>query len=129
MRKIVYYLGNPTLSQDNLPLKIIPVLKRKLPSYDFIHLDPTEEFNPKDENLVIIDTVIGIKEVICFNDLNHWSVSPRVTAHDFDLPVSLGLLQKLGKLKKITIIGIPPEGVKKKVLEEILKYMSKLMDT
>lgn len=126
MRKTVYILGNPLIVQDRLPLKIIPALKKALPHFDFIYLDPTEEFATTKQDLIIIDTVIGIEKVTCFNDLNQWSISPRNTVHDFDLPVSLGLLQKLGKLKKVTIIGVPGKGPKSKVVEEIVELMSKL---
>lgn len=127
MKKSVFYLGNPLLKADNLQIRLIWDLKKLFPNLSFIHFDPTEEFPEKNpENLILIDTVIGIEKVTCFNDLNQWSISPRNTVHDFDLPVSLGLLQKLGKLKKVTIIGVPAKGPKSKVVEEIVELMSKL---
>lgn len=126
MKKTVYYLGNPFVDKDRLPLKIIHSLRKVLPHFDFIHLDPTEEFATTNQELIIIDIVIGITKVIKFNDLNQWTLSPRTTVHDFDLPVSLGLLQKLGKVKKVTIIGIPPKETGIKIVEEIVKILKSL---
>ena len=59
------------------------------------------------EELVIIDTAEGINDVTVFNDLAPFAAAPRVTMHDFDVLTNLRYLQKLGKLKKIRIIGIP----------------------
>lgn len=126
MRKIVHILGNPLVVQDRLPLKIIPALRKVLPRFDFIHLDPTEEFATTKQDLIIIDTVINIERVTCFNDLSNLSISPRNTVHDFDLTVSLKLLQKLGKLRKITIIGIPPKGNRIEIIAQIKKLLESL---
>lgn len=117
MKKNVYVLGNPIESLDRSAVKLIPKLRKSFPHINFIHFDPTEEIKPNDkDNLILIDTVIGIDKVTVFHDLSYLSLSPRVTVHDYDLPINLGLMQKLGKIKNITIIGIP----KKRKLEEVL---------
>jgi len=126
MKKTVYVLGNPLVNIDNLPLKLLPQLKKNYPEFSFIHFDPTEELTQADRNLIFIDTVIGIKKVTTFNDLNRWSISPRFTVHDFDLPINLKILQKLGKIKKITIIGVPKKGNQKKILKEIKNLLKSI---
>lgn len=126
MKNIVYYLGNRLVSIDSKPSKIIPVLKKKFPKIDFMYYDPTEELSDDTDNFILIDTVAGISKVQCFDDLNYFTKSPRTTVHDFDLPISLGLLQKLGKLKKVTIIGVPAKGPKRKIIEEIVKILESL---
>ncbi|MEM2974643.1 MAG: hypothetical protein QW112_03415, partial [Candidatus Micrarchaeia archaeon] len=46
--------------------------------------------------------------------------------HDFDLAMSLKLMQKMGKLKRVRIIGIPPKYPKQKALEELKKKIISL---
>jgi hypothetical protein len=120
MKRNVYVLGNPLVPKDCLPLKLIPHLRKKIPEFNFIHLDPTEEIDlSKNRELIFLDTVIGIKKVKKFHSLNHWNLSPRVSPHDYDLPLQLGLLAKLKKISKLTIIGIPENGKLENILEEI----------
>ena len=76
-----------------------------------------EEWGVPDE-FIIIDTVVGIKEIRIFETLDKFLSAPRVSMHDFDFLTNLQYLWKLGKIKKIKIIGLPPnmeesEAVKK----------------
>jgi len=124
MKKRVYVLGNPIVKKDCLPIKILPELKRVLPKIQFMHIDPTEEYQYGEiKDIILIDTVIGIHEVTCFTGLNQWSRSSRVTVHNFDLPLSLGLLQKLGKIDSIKIIGVPESGNKKEFISQIVSLL------
>lgn len=124
MKKTIYVLGNPLLKSDSLPLKLLPLLKKHCPDIDFDILDPTEEliFN-SNQDLILVDTVIGITKVTIFHDLSSFAFSPRVTVHDFDLPINLGILQKLKKIKNITIIGIPAKGKEEVILKEIIDLL------
>jgi hypothetical protein len=103
----VLIFGNPDLPQDSLPLRILPELRHRLPGIEFQHLDPNEEWELPEE-ITIIDTVMGIKEPRVFMSLDAFSSAPRLTMHDFDAYANLRLLAKLGKLKKIRILGLPP---------------------
>ncbi len=125
----VYILGNPLINKDRLPVKIIPYLRKELPQYSFIHLDPTEGI-PVLENkrLILIDTVEGIKKVTLYSKFDNFSASPRFSAHDFDLTTEIPLLMKLGKIKKVYIIGIPPNYSKDKALIEVKKMLSTLLE-
>lgn len=119
MKRTVYFLGNVLVKKDSLPVRLISKLKKEFPGFSFIHLDPTEEIVPSEnQELILIDTVIGIDKVTKFNDLNHWTISSRNTVHDFDLPVSLGILKKLGRIKKVMIIGVPSGGKLGTILKE-----------
>lgn len=120
MKKTVYYLGNPLLPIDNKPFKLIPFLAKKYPDISFIHYDPTEELplnHPK--NLILIDTIKGITKAEKFEDPEKWILSPRVTVHDYDLPLELRILRKLGKIKKVIIIGVPAKGINKEILKQV----------
>lgn len=119
----VYVLGNPDVDIDSVPLKLLPKLEEKFPGINFIHFDPTEDIDIVDKHFIIIDTVLSLNKVTLFNDLNRWTISPRISLHDFDLPLFLGLLKKLGKVKKITIIGIPEKGNSKKMLLDVAKFL------
>ncbi|MBM3282863.1 hypothetical protein FJY90_01290 [Candidatus Gottesmanbacteria bacterium] len=120
MKKTVYVLGNPVVPSDGLPLKIVSKLQKRLPEFSFVHFDPTEEINLEtQQELILIDTVIGIKQVTKFDNLKKFLLSPRVSVHDFDLSVSLRLLEKLGKIKKVTIIGMPTKGKLPAIISQV----------
>lgn len=124
--KKVFVFGNPDIEMDSLPLRIVPELQKKFPNVAFEVLDPNEEWTIL-KDLLIIDTVIGIKKVTIFNDLKYFSASPNVSVHDFDAYANLRLLQKLGKLGEVKIIGIPPTRSGREVLLEVEKMLATLV--
>ena len=67
--KKIYVMGNLLVEQDSLPIKILPDLKKEIPNFNFIELDPSEDF-PKQKTLTIIDTVIDIKKVTLVKEIN-----------------------------------------------------------
>ena len=103
----VFVFGNADLVADSLPLKLLPKLRKKFPNIDFQVRDPNEEWGDV-ENITIIDTVIGIENITVFDNLKVFVRAPRMTTHDFDAYTNLLMLEKLGKIKKIKIIGVPP---------------------
>jgi len=113
---IVYVLGNPELPEDSLPLRLLPDLKRRLPQMEFAVKDPNEEWDVPEE-LAIIDTVVGIAEPRVFDSLDAFTAAPTMTVHDFDAYANLRLLQKLGRLKKVTVIGLPAAVPDQQALE------------
>ncbi|MEY2703029.1 MAG: hypothetical protein RLY43_1667 [Bacteroidota bacterium] len=117
MKKKIFVFGNADLEIDNLPLRILPKLEEKFPEIDFVLKDPNEEWEVSEE-ITILDTAIGIKEVVVFDSLEKFGKVPTVGMHDFDALTNLRFLTKLGKIKKIKIIAIPAnmeeeEAVKK----------------
>ena len=124
----IFVFGNPDLAGDNMALRILPKLQKKFPLIQFIHKDPLENWTldngelsgrrlndrqicdqkPEKEKIIIIDTVKGISKVTVFDGLENFTAAhKRMTMHDFDLYDELALLQKLKKLPKVAIIGIP----------------------
>jgi Ni,Fe-hydrogenase maturation factor len=106
----IYIFGNPLVKEDSLPLKILPKLKSLFPQIKFETVDPNENFPPKDEkNLIILDTVIGVKKPTIFNldDFEKGGRTP-MSPHDYDLLMHLLLLKKMKKIDKVKIIGLPP---------------------
>ncbi|MDP2933622.1 MAG: hypothetical protein Q8N81_05855 [bacterium] len=103
----IFVFGNPDLSADSLPLRILPQLVKQWPQIEFVVADPNEEWEVP-ENLILIDTVQGLSAITEFTNLDDFVRPPKITMHDFDAYTNLRYLQKLGKLKKIKIIGLPP---------------------
>lgn len=126
MTKTVYVVGNAVDPRDRLPMRLLPSLRRRCPNIAFRPFDPTEEFPLHTPHLVLIDTAEGISRVTLFSDLNRFSLSPRVTVHDYDLSIHLSLLKKLGKLEKLTIVGIPISGSRKNVLNDLVAVLSSI---
>ncbi|MBI3366734.1 hypothetical protein HY041_03850 [Candidatus Roizmanbacteria bacterium] len=105
----IYIFGNPLVQEDSIPLQILPELKKRYPKIEFIVTDPNENFPPKEEeNLVIIDTVIGIKRptLLDLDNFEKQSKTP-ISPHDYDLLFHLLLLKKMKRLNEVMIVGIP----------------------
>ncbi|MBT7338105.1 MAG: hypothetical protein HN802_00160 [Candidatus Jacksonbacteria bacterium] len=104
----IFVFGNPDVKEDSLPVKLMPQLKKEFPNIEFLHLDPNEEWDIP-EHFIAIDTVEGIDDIIVINSLDQLQNTSAVTMHDWDVGKNLKWLQKLGKIKKITIIGVPSQ--------------------
>lgn len=115
---IVYVFGNSDLEFDSLPLRILPQLRGLFPDVTFEIKDPNEDWDMP-EDLVVLDTAFGINEVMVFDDLDKFEKVPRVSMHDFDALTNLRYLKKIGKIKKIKIIGVPPGMDEKMAAEEV----------
>lgn len=127
VKPTILVLGNPLEERDKAAISLLPKLREKFPKINFLHFDPTEEL-PEEINkeLVIIDTVDGINKVTKFDETNHWSRSPRMTLHDYDLPVELGILKKLGKIRRAVIIGVPANKTEEKIFKDLEKILQSL---
>ncbi len=124
MKRAIYILGNSVVRKDRSPVNLIPYLQKESPEFSFIHIDPTEGIPiPKNKILILIDTIIGIKKVTLYEKFSDFLPSPRVSAHDFDLTTEIPLLIKLGKIKKVIIIGVPQNLNLQKAIKEIKKTL------
>ncbi len=121
----IFVFGNADLKGDSLPLEILPELNKEFPNITFELKDPNEEWDIPN-NLIIIDTVVGIKKITVYNDILKFDNAPRVSMHDFDAFANIRLLMKLGKIDKIKIIGIPVNISKKKAISEIVMIINSL---
>lgn len=120
MKRIVYVLGNPLVKADRKVFDLLPHLSQELSAIKFEYYDPTEEIDIKDNSdLVILDTGINLKKTALFKDLKYFELSPNNSVHDYDLPLQLGLMKKLGKLKNIYVIAVPAKGKTIKILQEV----------
>lgn len=124
--KTIYIFGNPLLPFDNLPIQLMPDLQKEFPEINFVHKDPNENLHPENSELIIIDTVVGPKEVVMINDIEKIESSPTVSMHDLDLGFNLKLLQKIGTLKNVTIFGVPMGIDKDEAFKKLKQILLKL---
>lgn len=106
----IYVFGNPDVPEDNKAFSLAEKLKDCTKDINFIFVKPNEDLPFSDEkNVIVMDVIKGIDEtrILNFEDINALVMSPRTSAHDFDLGFQLNYLKKLGRLKEIKIIGLP----------------------
>jgi len=122
----IYVLGNPLLEEDSLPIRLIPKLKSFFPNITFVEFDPTEDF-PKENPFILIDTIEGLEGVKLFEDMDKIQLSPNYSVHDFDLGFQLKLMQKLGKLKQVIILGVGSNISEEEGARGLIKVISNLL--
>ena len=125
-KKTIYIFGNPLLDFDNLPLKLVLKLRKIFPEIDFLIADPTENLKLHHKEFIIIDTIEGIKKVALVNDLDTIKTEKIYSLHDFDLGFNLKLLQKIGKLSKIKIIGVPMGAKEKEAFRQVKEILKNI---
>ena len=121
----VFVFGNPDVPGDSLPLRVLGEAWRRLPQCDFVVKDPNEDWDVP-ENIIILDTAVGINDVTVFRSLDRFVSAPRLSMHDFDALANIRYLMKLGKIKNITIIGVPPDMPEDQALTGIVKAISEV---
>ena len=76
----------------------------------FVKTDNTEDLMSiqKGSTIVVIDGAMGLTDpkILDIDDLDS---SKKITAHDLDLGVVLILLESMGKIGRVFIIGVPIE--------------------
>ena len=105
----VFVFGNEDWPGDQASLQAAARLK-EIDGIEFVTIKPNEDLSfIEGEKVVLMDVVSGIDEVMILNEnsLDRLVINRGVTAHDFDLGLQLKLLKKMGKLQKVTIIGLP----------------------
>jgi Ni,Fe-hydrogenase maturation factor len=109
----VYVFGNEDLPEDRRALEVAKKLDGKVKEVEFVSVKPNEDVPFIDEKFVVIlDAIEGIKNVIEVhdNELDKLILPPRSSVHDFDLGFQLKYLKKIGKIGKVTIVGLPMKG-------------------
>ena len=123
--KKIYVMGNLLVEKDSLPIKILPDLKKKLSDFDFIELDPSEDF-PKQKTLTIIDTVLDIKKVTLVKEIDKIQLEKICSLHDFDLGYNLKLMKKFGMIEKVNIVGVPTDIDDDEAVKQIKEVITSL---
>ena len=122
----IFIFGNELVGEDSLPLKILPDLRNEFKEIEFVEIDPTEDL-PEEEHFIILDTIINTEEVKILKDIDKIESMPNYSLHDLDLGFNLKLMKKLGKIKDVTIIGVPAEIGENNCLEQVKEVISNLL--
>jgi Ni,Fe-hydrogenase maturation factor len=125
MKKTIYIFGNPLFEFDNLPIKLIPKLKKEFPKINFKLTDPNENLKPDNKKLIIIDTILNIDKVTVLDDLEKIETQKLYSMHDFDLGFNLKLLKKIGKLNEVLIFGVPQDIEKEEAFKQLVETIKK----
>lgn len=124
--KKIFVFGNPDIAMDAVPIRLLPHLFVRFPDVEFRTLDPNEEWEIPDP-FIVLDTVVGLSEVRVFSSLDEFGASPTVSLHDFDALFNLRYLAKLGKLKGVRIVGIPPDMEEERALTGTISAIASLV--
>ncbi len=109
----VYVFGNPDVPPDDRAFIVTARLKSVFPAIDFQPVAPNADLPFADvDHVRLIDVVAGLPHAALIDqtDLGRLITSPSVTAHDYDLGFQLRYLKKLGRLGRVSILGLPPHG-------------------
>ena len=113
----VYVFGNQDHKEDSAAFEVAKNIMEKPWSsaykVDFEYVKPNQDLPfINEDKVVILDVVSGIDEVklISEKDLDKLKIFSSSSVHDFDLGFQIKYLKKLGKLGKVSIIGIPMNG-------------------
>ena len=109
-----------------MPVRLLPVLRKRFKQADFASLDPTENL-PEEKHFILIDTVINADKVTLLTDIDSLASQPRYSLHDCDLGFNLKLMKKLGTIKRVTVIGLPPSIGEEQALEELEAVIPSLL--
>ncbi len=121
-RKVLVF-GNPILRQDSLPLRLLPKLRERFPDIEFKDFDPNENMEAEGRDLIIIDTIQGIRKVSLVTDIDSIKTQKVYSMHDFDLGYSLKLLKKLKYIDSVMIFGVPMRIKEEEALEQLAKLI------
>src|SRR5829696_8066138 len=109
----VYVFGNEDVPEDRKAIEAAKKLDRSIDGVSFVFVKPNEDVPFVNEShVVILDTIHGIREVASIKGdrIDTVILSPRGSAHDFDLAFQLRYLRKINKVGDVTIIGVPKDG-------------------
>ena len=121
-----YICGNEVVTQDALPVLLIPLISRSFPSLTVIHIDPTENFFPENGS-ILIDSVEGISMCRVYDSIDQFVTTRTASVHDYDLGFELQLLKKLHKLEAIWIIGVPQHAHIREVWTDVYAIIRQIL--
>ncbi len=120
----IYCFGNEYIKEDSMAKILVEELS--YPGVKFVKSNNPEDIMNESGRIIILDVVKDINEVMLIENLDQLKVRNMVSLHDFDLSFFLKLMQQMGKIINIKIIGIPQFGDKDKIKEGIMTKLNEL---
>ncbi len=117
-RKMLVF-GNPLLSFDSLPLRLLPRLRAEFPEIEFKEIDSVEDLEKEGRNLLILDSADGIKKTVVAKSVEGLEARKLFSLHDFGLAHYLKLLKKAGLVDSVVIFCVPKNAGEEKTFREL----------
>jgi hypothetical protein len=113
--------------EDSLPLRILPALRSVFPEIEFKEADTAENLEAEGRDLILLDSALGIEEVLLIDDPDDLKMSKTCSMHDFDLPITIRILMKLKAIDSVLIIAIPSGMAEEKAIEDTSRILRGLI--
>lgn len=123
----VLVFGNPLVDADSIALRLMPLLQIKFPELVFREFDAAENLENEGRDLVILDSAIGLDDVVLLEGLDSLATGKACSMHDFDLALTLKILKKIGKIDSVRIIAVPSCFPLRKALAGSCRLISSLL--
>jgi len=123
----ILVFGNALVAEDSLPLRLLPALRRRFKSLEFVEFDAAENLENEGRDLVILDTAKGPDRVVLLEGIDKVETGKIHSMHDFDLALTLKIMRKMGLLDSVRIIAVPAGYQEKKALEETCALVSAII--
>jgi Ni,Fe-hydrogenase maturation factor len=119
MKRKILVFGNPYLEYDSLAVEIAKdLMQEKNSDAEFIICTSPEQMMEQKFDM-IMDVVEGIDDIRVFDNLKLLNPHRMFSLHDFDVTFFLSLLERLGKIEKVRIIGIPAQLDREKAKDKV----------
>ncbi|OGI15314.1 hypothetical protein A3K63_05310 [Candidatus Micrarchaeota archaeon RBG_16_49_10] len=122
----ILVFGNPLVEEDSLPLRLLPRLRKKFTKIEFREFDSSEDLHKEGRDLVILDTVKGIKKAQVIEDIGSIILGKAYSLHDFDLGYNLKLLKKIGTIDSVKIIAVPASKDGEEVFTDLVNVIERI---
>ncbi len=119
--KTILVFGNEFLKEDSMAKKLADEIKSK--ELNFVKCNSVDDIFKQKGELVIMDVVKGIKKPMIILDVGKLEAGSITSLHDFDLGFFLKLLNEMGQIKKLKIIGVPEKGNVSELKKQVLKLV------
>ena len=121
----IFVFGNPLVKEDAVSYAVGNELRNLGFEVEFVN-DPLSIVDQKHERIVIVDTVLGIDKVRCVT-LDEITVRGKMfSLHGFDLSNALKLLEVLGLLDDVVVIGVPSNAEPQEVVADVIAEIEKV---
>ena len=140
----IYCLGSRGIENDDLALRVgKKIAQSAIPGiseirvteclrvddlFDLIVGSPKEESLDKLQEIIFLDVAEGIRSVQLITDLSSLYHAPLYSNHDLDMSFFITLLQKLGRIGKVSIIAIPLDLDEDAALKQVKEKIVELSD-
>ena len=124
MVKTILCFGSE-VAHDDTPFRICESLRNN-PDFNFVKCEAAIDimaYVDLDE-LVIMDNIKGLKKPKLFRNIEEFKKVESVTTHDIDLGTFLHVLEGMGKLKNVNIIGLPHGSKKPDVMQDVKNILT-----